>query len=164
MVYISDPVTVYSYSVGASSFTLAESAPYANALLTSGPLLDPFNGYVYMFTGDDLTGHTSMTQFPLNLAGSLAVVPLGPATGFSAYPTLFLGTFDNNYLTNGPAVAGSTLYTCGTDSTNTAAQDLYAIGFHVDTGVAKFTPVMTANSNVNPGGGTRTLLADRREL
>jgi hypothetical protein len=154
VVYISDPVTVYAYSVGATSFTLASSAAYGNALLTSGPLLDSFNGYVYMFSGDDLTSHTSMTQFPVNLAaGPDVVVNLGPASGFSAYPTLFLGTFDNNYLTNGPAVAGSTLYTCGTSATNTAAQDLFAIGFHVNTGVAKFTPAMSANPNVNPGGG-----------
>ncbi len=154
LVYISDPVTVYAYSVGRTSYTLASSATYGNALLTSGPLLDAFNGYVYMFSGDDLNGHTSMTQFPFNLAaGSDVVVNLGPASAFPAYPTLFLGTFDNNYLTNGPAVAGSTLYTCGTDSTNKAAQDLFAIGFHVNTGVAMFNPAMTANPNVNPGGG-----------
>jgi len=155
-VLISDPLTVYSYSVGSASvgYTLTASYLYGNGLLTSGPLLDAFNGYVYMFSGDDANGHTSMTQLPVNLAvGSAQVVPLGPATAFPTYPTLFLGTFDNNYLTNGPAVAGSTLYTCGTDATNTAAQDLFAIGFHVNTGVAMFNPAMTANSNVNSGGG-----------
>ncbi|HSZ63868.1 MAG TPA: hypothetical protein VK828_18855 [Terriglobales bacterium] len=151
-VFISDPLTLYSYSVGSTAFTPAASYQYGNGVLTSGPLLDSFNGFVYMFTGDDFTtGHTSMTQLPVDLS-SHVVVPLGPASGFSAYPALFLGTFDNNYLTNGPAVAGSTLYTCGTDSTNTAAQYLFAIGFHVNTGVAEFNPVMSANPNVNPSG------------
>jgi hypothetical protein len=155
VVYISDPVTLYAYSVGATSFTPAYSrAVYGSGLLASGPLLDEFNGYVYMFSGADAetpTPHTSVTQLPVDLS-SAAVVPLGPATGFSDYPTLFLGTFDNNYLTNGPAVSGSTLYTCGTDATNAAAQDLFAIAFHVNTGVAMFNPAMTANSNVNPSG------------
>jgi hypothetical protein len=154
-VYISDPSSVYAYTVGASSFTSAGSYQYGanGSIVTSGPLLDSFNGFVYMFSAEDAaTGHTSMTQLPTSLASALVVVPLGPATT-SAYPVLFNGDFDNNYLTNGPAVSGSTLYTCGTDSTNTAAQDLYAIGFHPGTGVAMFNPVMKANTNVNPGGG-----------
>jgi hypothetical protein len=153
-VYISDPASVYAYTVGASSFTSAGSYQYgaSASTVTSGPLLDSFNGFVYMFSAEDAaTGHTSMTQLPASMASALVVVPLGPATS-STYPVLFNGTFDNNYLTNGPAVSGSTLYTCGTDSTNTAAQDLFAVGFHVNTGVAEFNPVMTANTNVNPGG------------
>jgi hypothetical protein len=154
-VFISDPQYLYSYTVGASSFTLPVSYQYgstsASNTVTSGPLLDSFNGFVYMFSAEDAaTGHTSMTQLPTSMASNV-VVPLGPATS-STYPVLFNGAFDNNYLTNGPAVSGSTLYTCGTDSTNTAAQDLFAIGFHVGTGVAEFNLVMKANANVNPGG------------
>jgi hypothetical protein len=156
-VFISDPQNLYSYTVGTSSFTLPVSYQYGSMsttnTVTSGPLLDSFNGFVYMFSAEDATtGHTSMTQLPTSMASALVVVPLGPATS-STYPVLFNGTFDNNYFTNGPKVSGSTLYTCGTDSTNTAAQDLFAIGFHPGTGVAMFDPVMTANTNVNPGGG-----------
>jgi hypothetical protein len=157
-VFISDPSTLYAYTVGSSSFTSAGSYQYgaSGSTVTSGPLLDSFNGFVYMFSAEDAelpTPHTSVTQLPTSMASN-QVVPLGPATtSASAYPVLFNGDFDNNYLTNGPAVAGSTLYTCGTDSTNTAAQDLFAIGFHVTTGVAEFNPVMSANTSVNPGGG-----------
>jgi hypothetical protein len=151
-VYISDPTTLYAYSVGSSSFTSAGSYQYGatGSTVTSGPLLDSLNGFVYMFSAEDAeqpTAHTSMTQLPASMASPL-VVQLGPANT-STDKVLFNGTFDNNYLTNGPAVPGSTLYTCGTDSTNKAAQDLYAIGFHSGTGVAMSTPVMTANRNVN---------------
>ena len=156
-VFISDPQYLYSYTVGASSFTFPVSYQYGSTdstnTVTSGPLLDSFNGFVYMFTGEDayVTPHASVTQLPTSMA-SYKVVPLGPAST-SPYPVLFYGAFDNNYLTNGPAVSGSTLYTCGTDPTTTTAQALYAVGFHVNTGIAEFNPVMSANAGVNPGGG-----------
>jgi hypothetical protein len=156
VVYISDPTTVYAYSVGATSYTLVKSAVYGNGLLASGPLLDSFDGFVYLFSADQGAlpiDDTSMTQFPASLVSASAVtVRLGPATT-AAYPTLFFGTFDNNYLNNGPFSASSTLYTCGTDTTNPAAQDLFAISFDPSSGAANTTPAMTANPNVNPGGG-----------
>jgi len=154
-VFVSDPVTLYAYSVTLSGFTPKASYVYGSGSLTSGPLLDAFNGYVYMFSGADAeaTPQTSMTQFPINSTpGSAVVVPLGPPNDFPVYPTLFLGTFDNNYLTNGPANASSTIYTCGTDATVMDSQDLFAIGFNPSTGAAYPSPVMSANANVNPGG------------
>jgi hypothetical protein len=151
-VFVSDPVTLYAYSV-AGSFSPAGSYVYGSGSLTSGPLLDGFNGYVYMFSGADVNDVTSMTQLPVGLAPlSGVVVPLGPANDFPAYPILFLGTFDNNYLTNGPKGASATIYSCGTDATTTDSQDLFAIGFE-PSGLANTTPVMSANTNVNPLGG-----------
>jgi len=166
-VFISDPLTLYSYSVGSASvgYTLTASYLYGNGLLTSGPLLDAFNGYVYMFTGDDVNSDTSITQLNVDLAAdSAAVVPLGPATGFSDYPILFLGTFDNNYLTNGPASASSTIYSCGTDPTTNTWQDLYAISFNPSTGAANPRPAMSANTNVNPSGGQQGLCSPIEEF
>ena len=151
-VFVSDSQTLYAYSVGPTSYTLAASYPYAVGPLSGpGPLLDAFNGYVYMFSADDNIGNTSMTQLPTSLA-SAVVVPLGPASEFTVYPILYYGTFDNNYLTNGPANAASTVYSCGTDLTNPVAQDLFAISFDPITGLANTTPAMSYNTNVNPGG------------
>jgi hypothetical protein len=151
-VFISDSQKLYAYSVGAASYTLAASKTYADGILTGpGPLLDAFNGYVYMFSAADTSGNTSMTQLPTSLA-SAVVVSLGPASTYG-YPILLYGTFDNTYYNDGPFNSASTLYSCGADSTNSAAQDLFAIGFIPTTGVANTTPVMLGNTNINPGDG-----------
>jgi hypothetical protein len=159
MVFVSDPVTLYAYSVNPpilGGYKLKATHAYGSGSLTSGPLLDAFNGYVYMFSGADaeMTPQTSMTQLPVDLS-SAVVVPLGPANEFPSYPILFLGTFDNNYLTNGPANASSTIYSCGTDPTTNTLQDLYAISFDptsIPPGLANTIPAMSANTNVNPSG------------
>lgn len=149
--FISDSKKLYAYTVGTNSFTPKTTVTYGTGSLTGpGPVLDAFNKFIYLFSADDTSGHTSVTQMPTTLATS-AVVSLGPAST-NTYKILFYGTFDNNYFTNGPTGANSTLYSCGTDSTTTTAQDLFAIGFIAATGVMNTTPVMSANKNVNPGG------------
>lgn len=151
-VFISDSKTLYGYTVGASSYTLAGSYVYGNGSpndVGPGPMLDTFNGFVYMFTTHDKNDDTSMVQFPVALtAGSAVFVPLGPA---STNDYLFFGAFDNNYYVHGPTNANATIYSCGTDSTTKTAQDLFAISF-LSTGLANTTPAMSANKNVNPGG------------
>jgi hypothetical protein len=154
-VFISDARTLYAYNVGPGSFTLLSSISYANSPISGpGPILDAFNGFIYMFTGNDLATppHTSMTQMPVNLA-SAAVVPLGPSSGFTVFPVLFYGAVDNTYLNDGPFNAASTLYTCGTDFVTPDSQDLFAINFNPTTGVANTAPIMSFNGNVNPGNG-----------
>jgi hypothetical protein len=152
-VFISDARTLYGYNVGPTSFTPLSSVTYANSPLSGpGPILDAFNGFIYMFTGNDSAAHTSMTQLPVSLA-SAAVVPLGPSSGFSVYPILFYGAVDNTYMNDGPLNAASTLYTCGTDFVNADSQDLFAINFNPMTGVANAAPIMSFNGNVNPGNG-----------
>ncbi len=154
-VFIADSKTLWVYTVGATSFTLKTSRTYGVGTLTGpGPVLDAFNNFIYLFSADDTSGHTSVTQMPTTLASSVAV-PLGPVST-NAYPILFYGTFDNNYFNNGPKGANSTLYSCGTDATTTTAQDLFAIGFIAATGLMNTTPVMPANKNVNPGGKNGT--------
>jgi len=153
--FISDSKKIYAYTVGTSSFALKNTYTYAQGTLTGpGPLLDAFNGYIYLFSADDLAGHTSVSQLPTTL-GSATVTPLGPANT-NAYPILFYGTFDNNYFTNGPKNAKSTLYSCGTDPTSNGAQDLYAVSFVAATGAMNTSPVMGANTHVNPGGSNGT--------
>lgn len=151
--FIADSKKLYAYTVGATSFTLKTTVTYGNGTLTGpGPILDAFNNFIYLFSAGDVAtpSHTSVTQMPTTLATSV-VVPLGPAST-NAYPILFYGTFDNTYFTFGPKHAGSTLYSCGTDSTTTTAQDLFAISFNAGTGLMNTTPAMPANKNVNPGG------------
>lgn len=156
-VFVTDSSKIYAYTVGASSFTLAASYTYAaskKGFAASAPLLDAFNGWVYVFSTDDKNGDTSVAQLPTSLA-SAVFVPLGP---LGTTPNVYLnyGAFDNNYYNYGPAYGtnpASTLYSCGTDTTATA-QDLFAIGFNATSGLALTTPVMGANKNVNPGTKT----------
>lgn len=149
--FIADSKKLYAYTVGATSFSLKATYTYGAGTLTGpGPVLDAFNNFIYVFSAQDLAGHTSVTQLPTTLA-TAAVVNLGP-TNTNAYPILFYGAYDNSYFKNGPKSAASTLYSCGTDPTNTASQDLYAINFNAGTGVMNTAPVMSANTTVNPGG------------
>jgi hypothetical protein len=158
-VFVTDSKIVYAYTVGATGFTAATPASYTYAkggFDASAPVLDAFNGYLYIFSTDDAeaTSHTSVVQLPVALtAGSAVFTPLGPVgTGVNVY--LGYGAYDNNYYNFGPKNAASTLYSCGTDTTTTTAQDLYAINFNATTGLMNTTPVMPANKNVNPGTKT----------
>jgi hypothetical protein len=158
-VFITDSEKIYSYIVNASgstvSFTPAASYLYgstaSNYNYPTGPgmMLDPYNGYVYVFSTYDKNSKTSVTQLPTSLA-SAALVQLGNKST-NTNQILFYGAFDNNYYTNGPKSAKSTLYSCGTAATTTT-QSLYAIKFIATTGVANTTLAMSANTNVNPGG------------
>ncbi len=160
-VFITDSEMIYAYNVNASTsapnFTLV-GTPYMYGNASSihnyqtgpGPLLDAFNGFIYVFSTYDANGKTSVTQLPTSLASAVPV-ELGPISTNTNH-FLFYGAFDNNYFTNGPKSAASTLYSCGTDTTNAATQDLFAIRFNPITGVANTTPAMSSNKNVNPGG------------
>jgi len=158
-VFVTDSSKVYGYLVnvgGVAGFTAATPASYTYAKATSGyaasaPLLDAFNGYLYLFTTADTetTAHTSVTQLPVAMAaGSGVVVPLGTA---GTNPNIYLsyGSFDSTYYTYGPTNSASTLYTCG--SATATAQALYALNFN-STGIVKTTPLMGPDTNVNPGG------------
>jgi hypothetical protein len=158
-VYITDSEKIYAYNVitaAPAGFTLAASYTYGNSgsnynyQTGPGPVVDVFNGYVYVFSTYDAAGETSVTQLPTSLA-TAAPVELGPKST-NVNPLLFYGTFDNNYFTYGPESALSTLYSCGTDSTTKTAQDLFSISFNASTGVVNSTPAMSYNTHVNPGG------------
>ncbi|HMD16342.1 MAG TPA: hypothetical protein VKH18_06715 [Terriglobales bacterium] len=154
-VYVSDAVKLYAYTVGATSFTAASPASYTygnTGLSSTGPVLDAFGGFIYAFSNNDnQTGNkTSVTQIKTTLASGVNV-NLGPQFGSDLVP-LYYGTFDNNYYTYGAAYGSnpaSTLYSCGTDSTKTYNQDLFAVSFNSSTGLANTAAVMTNNYNVN---------------
>ncbi|HZQ22004.1 MAG TPA: hypothetical protein VFA89_04325 [Terriglobales bacterium] len=149
-VYVSDGRTLYAYTVGTSSFTAAGTITFASKTTFSGPpLVDPLNGYVYVFTTSDTTGKfTTVSQVNLNLTAKTDV-HLGPvfknATAF-----LFSGDFDNNYYNFGPTNSAATLYSCGTDPAKNTAPALYTINFQA-TGIINPTPVMAADIKINPG-------------
>jgi hypothetical protein len=163
-VFITDSEKIYAYIVNASgstvSFAPASPASYTygnsgsdyNYPTGSGTMLDPYNGFVYVFSTYDAAGGTSVTQLPTSLASSATVELGGKST--NTVKMLFFGAFDNHYYTYGPANATSTLYSCGTAATTTA-QDLFAISFNPTTGVVNTTPAMSYNQNVN-GGGSAT--------
>ncbi|HSZ62966.1 MAG TPA: hypothetical protein VK828_14280 [Terriglobales bacterium] len=156
-VFLTDSEKIYAYTVNAASFSAAATPSYTFGSIGSkynyqtgpGPLLDMFNGYLYVFSTYDAAGKTSVTQIPTSLASGTPV-ELGPEST-NADPLLFYGAFDNNYFTYGPKSALSTLYSCGTDQTNTNWQDLFSISFNAATGIVNTTPAMSYNTNVNPG-------------
>ncbi|MBZ5546881.1 MAG: hypothetical protein LAO22_02800 [Acidobacteriia bacterium] len=149
-VFISDSKTLYAFTVGPTSFTAAGSILYGGNAFSDSPILDSFNGYLYMFSSRDTTGNfTAVSQIPTTLASKIDV-HIGPRNTH-ANAILIDGAFDENYFNFGPTDARSTLYTCGTDSTNTASQDLFTLNF-LGTGLINTTPVMTQNKNINPGG------------
>jgi hypothetical protein len=159
-VYLTDSEKIYAYMVNASAptpnFTLAASYTYGNSgsnydyPIGPGPLLDVFNGYLYVPSTYDAAGKTSITQLPVSLASAVPV-ELGPKST-NTNPILFYGAFDNNYWTYGPKSALSTIYSCGTDTTTATEQDLFSISFNASTGIVNTTPAMSYNKNVNPGG------------
>ena len=149
-VYVSDSKSIYAYTVGANSFTLAGNITYSNSNLSGPPIVDVYGGYVYAFSMSDTAGaFTIVSQMPLDLSSKVDV-HLGPAST-AGVRFLFSGDFDNNYYSFGPTDNTSTLYTCGTNPANSATPALYAISFQA-TGVVNTTPAMAANRNVNPGG------------
>ena len=162
-VFISDSEKLYAYTVNASattpnfgvttpaSYTFGNSASNYNYPTGPGPLLDVFNKWLYVFSTYDAAGETSVTQVPIPLTATAYPVELGPRTT-NANQILFYGAFDNNYINNGPKSALSTLYSCGTDSGTTTAQDLFAISFNASTGQVNPTPAMSDNTHVNPSG------------
>jgi hypothetical protein len=163
-VFITDSEKIYAYNVNTTGTTIGftpastPSYTYGNTLsgynYQTGPglMLDAFNGYIYVFSTYDAAGKTSVTQIPASLASGTAV-ELGPETT-NTNKILFYGAFDNNYYNNGPKNAASTLYSCGTDSATTTAQDLFAISFIATSGVVNTNPAMSYNKNVNPSGTT----------
>jgi len=165
-VFISDSESIYGYTVNASgsspNFSLVNSYAFGNSLsdysnpVGPGPLIDVTNGFLYLFSTYDTSGHTSVTQIPTSLASAKAsVASLGQQYNSGVNTFLFYGAFDNNYFTYGPAYgthAASTLYTCGADLNHNNFQDLFALSFNSSTGVMNTTPAMSNNTNINPSG------------
>ncbi|MGB7152075.1 MAG: hypothetical protein WBD45_23155 [Terriglobales bacterium] len=160
-VFVTDSEKIYAYSVNTTatipnfavastpSYTFGSGASNYNYPTGPGPLLDMFNGYLYVFSTYDAAGKTSVTQIATSLTSGTPV-ELGPKST-NADPLLFYGAFDNNYYNNGPKSALSTLYSCGTDQTHTTWQDLFSVSFSATTGIVNATPAMSYNTNVNPG-------------
>jgi hypothetical protein len=167
--FITDSETIYAYTVNASSFSAPSPASYKfgntgsnfNYQSGPGPLMDVFNNYLYVFSTYDANGNTSVTQIPTSLASATAVQLGNRST--NANHILFYGAFDNNYYTNGPKSAASTLYGCGTGSSNNS-QSLYAISFNAATGLMNSTPAMSNNRNVNLGGNSNGVCSPITEL
>ena len=78
-------------------------------LLLDAPILDPSNGTLYAFLGNDGSGNSAVYQFSVGFAlhtcGTEVTVGTGSTTGVPVY----LGDFDNAYYSGG---AGH-LYVCG---------------------------------------------------
>jgi len=149
-VYISDGRTLYAYTVGAASFTAAGAKQFSSILSFSGPpVVDPVDGYVYVYTPSDTTGSfTAVSQMTLDLV-TKTDVHMGPVfTNGTKF--VFSGDFDNNYYSFGPTNPNASLYACGADPAKTTAMALYTLTF-LSTGVINTTPAMSANIKVNPG-------------
>jgi hypothetical protein len=154
-VFVSDGKTVYAFTPGATSFTLASSIQVANS--TSGvilsPIVDSTNGFVYVFSSNNIANANSIvSQMPTSLA-SHTDVAIGPKTTGGSAGYILDGDFDNKYFATGPSAG--TLYACGTQTGAATKPALYAISF-AGSGVMNTTPAMSndvkINTAANPAG------------
>jgi len=148
-VFVSDGFSVYGYTPGATGFTLVSSIAVASAAGTDpivlSPIVDPTNGFVYVFSRDDSTNAKSIAA-QLNTALSTQVAA---GIGLKNASYVLDGDFDNAYYTTGPKAGAGTLYACGTDANNAAKPSLYALSFTSPNGTMNATPAMSDNRNIN---------------
>ncbi len=165
-VFISDGFSVYSYTPGATSFTangsIVVSAATTGDPIVLSPIVDTFNGFVYVFSGSGsgtTKADTIVSQMNLALS-SQSVAAIGPQS------TQFIldGDFDNAYFTAGPKSGAGTLYACGTQSGGTTGTkpSLYALSFSSPNGIMNATPAMSNDTKINgasnPAGTCSPLL------
>jgi len=146
-VFVSDGQSVFGFTPGASSFTAAGSIQVAGTpgSIILSPMVDGFNGWLYVFSGNNLANtNTIVSQMPTTLASHVDVL-LGPS--FNGQYILD-GDFDNKYYNNGPATG--TLYACGTQAGSNAKPALYAMSFAAN-GVINTTPAVNGNIRINAG-------------
>ena len=93
--------------------------------LVDSPIVDSSAGRVLVFDGTD-ANNGSAYQFDTGLtAGSKITVAIG---GTAAGSNLYSGTFDDSYLSAGPA--SGHLYACGKDAANSDRPAIYQLGFN----------------------------------
>jgi hypothetical protein len=150
-VFISDGQSVYTYTVGASSFTAASSIQISSSTtgIILSPMVDVTNGFVYVFSNDNnANANAIVSQMPFSLA-SHTDASIGPKTT----NLILVGDFDNAYFASGPS--GGSLYACGTQTGASGKPALYTLSFG-STGVMNTTPAMSndvlVNPNANPSG------------
>jgi hypothetical protein len=153
-VFISDGFKVYSYTPGTTGFTAGSSITVSAATtgdpIVLSPIVDTFNGFVYVFSssGTGTTNKSNTVVSQLNLAlSSQTQTAIGPQAG-----VFFLdGDFDDAYFTNGPKTGAGTLYACGTQPGGTTGTkpSLYAISFASPNGIMNTTPAMSNDVNIN---------------
>jgi hypothetical protein len=162
VVYVSDGFSVYAYTVGAAAFAAAGSIQVASTSASDpivlSPIIDVLNGFVYVFSGADLTNAYSIVS-QMNLAlTSQATAEIGPTTS----QFILDGDFDNAYYTIGMKGGAGTLYACGTQAGAATKPALYALSFSAPNGIMNSTPVMSGNVNINgssnPAGTCSPLL------
>jgi hypothetical protein len=92
--------------------------------LVDSPIVDSSAGRVLVFNGADVN-NGSAYQFDTGLtAGSKITVAIG---GTAAGSNLYSGTFDDAYLSAGPA--SGHFYACGKDAANSDRPAIYQLGF-----------------------------------
>ena len=143
-VFVSDGVSVYAYTPGATSFTAAGSIKVASATnsIVLSPIVDSTNGFVFVFSSSNTANANSIvSQMPVSLASKVDAA-IGPNT--SGY--VLDGAFDNAYYATGPSAG--TLYACGTQTGAATKAALYSISFAAS-GIMNTTPAMSGNKNIS---------------
>jgi hypothetical protein len=150
-VFVSDGFSVYGYTPGTTGFTLVKSIAVASNAGTDpivlSPIVDPVNGFVYVFSRDNSTNASAIVSQMNTALTSQSVAVIG-LKNTNAY--VLDGDFDNAYYTTGPKAGAGTLYACGTDANNAAKPSLYAMSFAGPNGVMNTTPAMSDNRHINP--------------
>ncbi len=162
-VFVSDGLSVYSYTPGASSFTAGGSIVVASTgtdPLILSPIVDTTNGFVYVFSANGSgTNKNNSVISQINLALTSQVQG---AIGPTGTPFILDGDFDNAYFTSGPDSGAGTVYVCGAQTGAGAKPGLYGFSFSSPDGIMNSTPVLSNNQNINgasnPNGSCSPLL------
>ncbi len=161
-VFVSDGYSVYGYTPGATGFTLVKSISVAaaagpNPSIVLSPIVDPTNGFVYVFSRDDTTNAKAIATQINEALTTQVQAGIGLKITGTGYNFILDGDFDNAYYTTGPKAGGGTLYACGTDNNNAAKPSLYALSFAAPNGTMNATPAVSDNRHINPAANPNSV-------
>jgi len=171
----------FFYQVGPTATVVKSGQLDAGAGLVSGPLLDSTAEQMFIFASNN-TRHNcaagtlpcaSVYQFPINFpAGTIETdVAVGASTDTPTPAPLYLGAFDNAYLTSGNATGS--IYVCGNTGQRPIMYRVSVAGNTIGpvttgpalaTGSAECSPVTDVFNSSDAGGDTEWIFAGTTTL
>lgn len=165
--------TGYLFSVttgtGASQTVTTSELISRHCGFTDSPVVDSTSGKVYVFTSDDMNGSSSNSPCKGYSGGTsnsacngvfqftttVSTAPVEVVMGLAAkppVPTVFAGTFDNTFYTDGGT--GGYVYVCGYTTTGTAGSDTVSAFNLNQIPVSTFSSAATATIQATLTGAT----------
>jgi hypothetical protein len=151
----------YLYRVNSSNGAVTKSAELDFGVGLQGPVLDPTNGFVYVFASSDGTANCSSkacaavysltTTFAAGASGTKSTVGQSVVNGATTNPNpLYLGAFDSAY--HNTTGGTGNLYVCGNTGANPRIYRVPVTAGSLGTSALLFglTPLATENPPCSP--------------